>query len=176
MILTTDTTPQPDLLDSLLNIEPGSHLHKVRHARDKVASATQGSQDLFFDPALDNDLSLSERLWVAYYAAKLGEQATLTTHYLKQLQALGIKPPVLADIDAGAIDVLDDARLAAILRFTRTLIESPVHGDQAALLTLQHEGLSTAEIVVLAQLIAFMSYQVRLAAGLGALHSAGAAQ
>lgn len=176
MTLTTEIHPQPDLLDSLLNIAPGSPLHQIRHAREKVASATQGSQNLFFDPALDNDLSLSERLWVAYYAARLGEQATLTAHYLKQLQALGTKASVLADVDAGAIDVLDDARLAAILRFTRTLIESPVHGDQAALLTLQHEGLSTAEIVVLAQLIAFMSYQVRLAAGLAALHSAGAAQ
>ncbi len=176
MTLTTEIHPQPDLLDSLLNIAPGSPVHQIRHAREKVASATQGSQDLFFDPALDNDLSLSERLWVAYYAARLGEQATLTAHYLKQLQALGTKASVLADVDAGAIDVLDDARLAAILRFTRTLIESPVHGDQAALLTLQHEGLSTAEIVVLAQLIAFMSYQVRLAAGLAALHSAGAAQ
>ncbi|MCJ8178609.1 CMD domain protein [Pseudomonas viridiflava] len=176
MTLTTEIHPQPDLLDSLLNIAPGSPLHQIRHAREKVASATQGSQNLFFDPALDNDLSLSERLWVAYYAARLGEQATLTAHYLKQLQALGIKASVLVDVDAGAIDVLDDARLAAILRFTRTLIESPVHGDQAALLALQHEGLSTAEIVVLAQLIAFMSYQVRLAAGLAALHSAGAAQ
>ncbi|WP_449121587.1 CMD domain-containing protein [Pseudomonas viridiflava] len=176
MTLTTGIHPQPDLLDSLLNIAPGSPLHQIRHAREKVASATQGSQDLFFDPALDNDLSLSERLWVAYYAARLGKQATLTAHYLKQLQALGIKAPVLADVDAGAIDVLDDVRLAAILRFTRTLIESPVNGDQAALLALQHEGLSTAEIVVLAQLIAFMSYQVRLAAGLAALHFAGAAQ
>ncbi|WP_163017446.1 CMD domain-containing protein [Pseudomonas viridiflava] len=174
--MTTEIHPQPDLLDSLLNIAPGSPVHQIRHAREKVASATQGSQNLFFDPALDNDLSLSERLWVAYYAVRLGEQATLTAHYLKQLQALGTKASVLADVDAGAIDVLDDARLAAILRFTRTLIESPVHGDQAALLTLQHEGLSTAEIVVLAQLIAFMSYQVRLAAGLAALHSAGAAQ
>jgi len=176
MTLTTEIHPQPDLLDSLLDIAPGSHLHQVRHARDKVASATQGSQDLFFDPALDNDLSQSERLCVAYYAAKLGGQTSLTKHYLKQLQALGIKAPVLANIDAGTIDTLGDARLAAILRFTRTLIESPVHGDQAALLALQHEGLSTAEIVVLAQLIAFMSYQVRLAAGLAALHSAGAAQ
>ena len=61
------------------------------------------------------------------------------------------------------------------LNFTRTLIESPVHGDQAALQALQDVGLSTEEIVVLAQLVAFMSYQVRLAAGLGALLSAGEA-
>jgi len=170
----TEPRPTPDLLDRLLGITPGSPLHTVRHARDKVALATQGSQDLFFDPTLHNNLSLSERLWVAYYAARLSGQATLSAHYLTQLQASGAEPGAVATVDAGAIDGLDDSRLAAILRFTRTLIESPVHGDQAALLALQHEGLSTAEIVVLAQLIAFLSYQVRLAAGLNALQSAGA--
>ncbi|RMV27783.1 hypothetical protein ALP14_01174, partial [Pseudomonas amygdali pv. myricae] len=87
----------------------------------------------------------------------------------------GAQASVLADVSASRIDLLEDPRLAAILRFTRTLIESPVHGDQSALQALQHEGLSTAEIVVLAQLIAFLSYQVRLAAGLDALKSAGAA-
>lgn len=166
----------PDLLDALLDIQPGTPLHAVRHARDKVASATQGSQDLFFDPALENNLSLSERLWVAYYAARLTHHATLTAHYLTQLQAVGVDDSLLATVDSGAIDTLNDARLAAILAFTRTLIESPVHGDQAALQALQQQGLSTGEIVVLAQLIAFLSYQVRLASGLGALLSAGAAR
>jgi uncharacterized protein YciW len=175
MTSTADPTIAPDLLDRLLDIQPGTHLHAVRHARNKVASATQGSQDLFFDPALENKLSLSERRWVAYYAARLTPQTTLTAHYLEQLQALGVDEVVRAAVDSGAIETLNDARLRAILSFTRTLIESPVHGDQAALQALQHEGLSTAEIVVLAQLIAFLSYQVRLAAGLGALRSAGVA-
>lgn len=82
---------------------------------------------------------------------------TLTAHYLERLQALGVDKTVQAAIHSGATETLNDARLRAILRFTRTLIESPVHGDQTALQTLQHEGLSTAEIVVLAQLIAFLS-------------------
>lgn len=175
MTSTADPIAAPDLLDRLLEIQPGTPLHAVRHAREKVASATQGSQDLFFDPELENNLSLSERLWVAYYAARLTPQATLTAHYLEQLQVLGVDEPVRAAVDSGAIETLNDARLRAILSFTRTLIESPVHGDQAALQALQQEGLSTAEIVVLAQLIAFLSYQVRLAAGLGALRSAGVA-
>ncbi|RMS43984.1 hypothetical protein ALP66_01573 [Pseudomonas amygdali pv. photiniae] len=175
MTSTTEHSTPPDTLDSLLGIAPGSPLHTVRHARDKVALATQGSQDLFFAPTLEHNLSLSERLWVAYYATLLSLQPTLSEHYLSQLQATGAQASVLADVSASRIDLLEDPRLAAILRFTRTLIESPVHGDQSALHALQHEGLSTAEIVVLAQLIAFLSYQVRLAAGLDALKSAGAA-
>ncbi|KAA8697867.1 CMD domain protein [Pseudomonas caricapapayae] len=174
MTLTTEYATTPDLLDDLTGIQAGSPLYAVRHARDKVALATQGSQDLFFDPGLEHNLSLSERLWVAYYATLLSLQPTLSEHYLSQLQALGAQASVLADVNASRIDLLKDPRLAAILHFTRTLIESPVDGDQSALQALQHQGLNTAEIVVLAQLIAFLSYQVRLAAGLGALKSAGA--
>jgi uncharacterized protein YciW len=176
MTSTTELEALPDLLDRLLDIQPGTPLHAVRHARDKVASATQGSQALFFDPALKSALSLRERLWVAYYAARLTPNATLMAHYLAQLQALTVDDALLAAVDAGAIETLDDARLAAILRFARTLIQAPVHGDQAALQALQRQGLSTEEIVVLAQLVAFLSYQVRLAAGLGALLCAGAAR
>lgn len=175
MSLTSPNAIAPDVLDSLLDIQPGSALHDVRHAREKVAMATQGSQDLFFAQELGVDLSLTERLWVAYFAARLTPQATLCAYYLTALQAQGIDSDGLALVDAGKLDELSDGRLAAILRFTRTLIESPVHGDQAALQALQQQGLSTGEIVVLAQLIAFLSYQVRLAAGLSALSAKGAA-
>jgi len=174
MSSTTANAVAPDVLDSLLDIQPGTALHGVRHAREKVAMATQGSHDLFFADDLGNNLSLTERTWVAYFAARLTPQETLRAYYLASLQSQGIAPHDLALIDAGKLDELDDARLAAILRFTRTLIESPVHGDQAALEALQHQGLSTEEIVVLAQLIAFLSYQVRLAAGLSALSATGA--
>lgn len=175
MTSTAQSAVAADLLDSLLDITPDTPLHGVRHAREKVAVATQASQDLFFAPALGNSLSLTERAWVAYYAAYLTPQATLATHYLNQLEAQGVTDCARASVESGALDALNDTRLAAILRFTRTLVESPVHGDQQALQALQQEGLSTAEIVVLAQLIAFLSYQVRLVAGLGALSAAGEA-
>ncbi|WP_080564255.1 peroxidase-related enzyme, partial [Achromobacter xylosoxidans] len=62
-----------------------------------------------------------------------------------------------------------DPRLAAILEFTRKLIEKPVEGDEAALKTLPAAGVSTPAVVTLSQLVAFLSYQVRLVAGLQAM-------
>ncbi|EPJ80166.1 hypothetical protein CFII64_19963 [Pseudomonas sp. CFII64] len=164
-----------DVLDNLLGIAPGSHLHPVRHARDKVVSATQGSHALFFNAQVQDGLSLSERLLVAYYASRLTPNERLAGYYLEQLNALKIDQALLAKVDADAVESLGDPRLQAILDFTRTLILSPVEGDQQALQVLQQAGLTTAEIVVLAQLIAFLSYQVRLAAGLSALSAAGVA-
>jgi CMD domain protein len=167
------TAQAPDVLDELLGLKPGTHLHQVRHARDKVLAATQGSHTQFFDPQLEDNLSLNERLLVAYFASRLTPNQLLADFYREQLQ---VDQAVIAALDAGALDRLEDARLQAILGFTRTLIERPVEGDQQALQLLQQAGLSTPEIVVLAQLIAYLSYQVRLAAGLGALSAAGAAQ
>ena len=62
-------------------------------------------------------------------------------------------------------------RLAAILEYTRKLIEKPVEGDEAALKTLPAAGVSTPAVVTLSQLIAFLSYQVRLVAGLQAMQA-----
>jgi len=161
-----------DLIDTLLGLAAPAALYEVRHARDKVVAATQGSHELFFARDLPGNLTLVERLAVALYAASLTPQAALAEHYLQQLQAEGAAPDVLELIQADAIDGLGDQRLRSILGFTRTLILAPVEGDRAALKQLQDAGLATTEIVVLAQLIAYLSYQVRLFAGLGALQGA----
>jgi uncharacterized protein YciW len=161
-----------DLIDNLLGLAAPAPLHSVRHARDKVVAATQGSHELFFARNLQGDLTLVERLAVALYAASLTPQPTLAEHYLQQLQTEGAAPDTLALIQADAIEGLEDARLRSILGFTRTLILAPVEGDQGALKQLQDAGLATTEIVVLAQLIAYLSYQVRLFAGLNALQGA----
>jgi uncharacterized protein YciW len=56
-----------------------------------------------------------------------------------------------------------------MLSFTQTLITKPINADKNALSALPKAGLSTPEVVTLAQLISFVSYQVRLAAGLRAM-------
>lgn len=162
------TLAQPvDLLDSLLGIVPGSALHDVRHARAKVVAATQSSQELFFDAQLADGLSLEERLLVAYYACLLTPQPLLAEHYLQQLQ--GADRQLLHALAEDNLQAIAEPRLSAILTFTATLIQAPVEGGRSALLALKAAGLNTLEIVALGQLIAYLSYQVRLTAGLKAL-------
>ena len=59
-----------DLVDQLVGLKSDDATYAVRHQRDKVAAATQGSYDALFDPALPG-LTLAERLLVALYAARL---------------------------------------------------------------------------------------------------------
>ncbi|TDP61329.1 CMD domain-containing protein [Roseateles toxinivorans] len=159
-----------DLIDALTRLAADSAVHTVRHQRDKVVAGTQGSHDAIFDPALGGP-TLAERLLAAHLIAGLTGSEVLQAHYREQLLAL----PALTDSERAALDgKAVDGRLQAILSFTRTLTERPVDGDKAALLKLPAAGLSTAEVVALAQLIAYVAYQLRVVAGLQALVESGA--
>ena len=157
-----------DLVDQLVGLQADTPLHAVRHRRDKVVSATQGSYNALFDPELAG-LSLVERLAVAVYACRLTPAPELQAHYLAALDAAGVDTATRELVISGSPADAADARLAAILTFTGKLIENPVEGDEAALKTLPAAGLSTPAVVTLSQLIAFLSYQVRLVAGLKAM-------
>lgn len=168
--MTQPPTPPVDLIDQLTGLAPGSATHALRHQRDKVVAATQGSYDALFDPALPG-LSLPERLLVALYAARLTPSPKLAAHYRARLEQAGADAGQVRIAAEGEPAELGDARLRAMLAFTRKLIDKPVEGDRAALQTLPAAGLSTPDVVTLAQLIAFVSYQVRLVAGIDALKS-----
>lgn len=154
------TTPaQPaDLVDALVPLPAGSPVYAVRHQRDKVVAATQGSHHAIFDPDLPG-LTLAERLLAARTVAELSGGQVLAAHYAGQLAA---QPAPVAG-----------ARLDALLTFCRTLATRPVDGDKALLLSLPAAGLSPPEVITLAQLVAYVAYQVRVVAGLQALAAVG---
>jgi len=163
--------PTRDLIDQLIGLPADDPLYAVRHHREKVAAATQGSYDALFDPAR-TDLSLAERLLVACYAARLTPAAELLAHYRQRLVDAGVDAANIAVVTTGAPADAADPRLAAMLEFTRKLIEAPVEGDAAALHALPAAGIPTPAVVTLAQLIAFLSYQVRLLLGVKAMQAA----
>jgi uncharacterized protein YciW len=166
-----DFTPAHDVVDQVAGLNGGDATYALRHEREKVATASQGSYDALFDAALPG-LSLGERLLVALYACRLTPAPELAEHYRAQLAGTTVDAAALLAVDHGDAETLADPRLHAILAFTRTLIERPIEGDRDALLRLPAAGLATADVVTLAQLIAFLSYQTRLVAGLRALREA----
>lgn len=160
-----------DLVDQLVGLTPGSQTFDVRHKRDKVAAATQGSYDALFDPALPG-LSLADRLLVALYATRITPSPLLAAHYRARAVEAGAAAADIAVAESGKPADAANPQLAAVLEFTRKLIEKPVEGDEAALKTLPAAGISTPAVVTLSQLIAFLSYQTRLVAGLVAMKAA----
>jgi CMD domain protein len=166
-----DSSVQPDVIDQMVGLAPGSPLHTLRHQRDKVAVATQGSYDAMFDAAVEG-LSVTERLLVALHACSLSQAGELATHYRYRLTAIKADPALLAIAESSGAATVADPRLRAMLAFTHTLITNPIEGDKPALMKLVEAGLTTPATVALAQLIAFVSYQLRLVAGLKAMQAA----
>lgn len=157
-----------DTLDRLLGLSPQSQTYVTRREREKVVAATQGSEDGLFDPALPG-LSEVDRLYVALYACLLTPSPELAAEYESRLTKLDANSQTINCIQKSKIQHIGNDRLEAMLNFTHTLITKPINADKMALSALPKAGLSTPEVVILAQLISFVSYQVRLAAGLRAM-------
>lgn len=160
-----------DLIDTLVPLPATHPLYAVRHRRDKVVAGTQGSHAALFDAALAAP-PLAERLLVAQAVAQASGVAVLQAHYAALLRALPGAGAAAAVLDREAPA---DARTAAVLRFAQVLATAPADGDRALLLTLPAAGLATDEVVVLAQLVAYVAYQARVVAGLQALAAVDAA-
>ncbi|KAF1023703.1 MAG: hypothetical protein GAK30_00366 [Paracidovorax wautersii] len=167
----TQPTVFPDLVDTLAHVPSHGPVHAARQQRDKTTAATQGSLQALLDPALPQ-ITLAERLLAAAYTARLTPAPELAAHYLERLQDLGgAAPAVAAALAARQHDTIAEPRLRAILAYTHRLATQPATGSQATLQALQQAGLDTAAVVALSQLVAFVSYQARVVAGVRALAS-----
>ena len=175
----TSSAPTPDdVIDQAVPLAPDHPLYALRRERPKVVASTQGSYEGMFSPAVQG-ISVTERLLVALHACRLSKADSLAAHYRSRLLADGAEgaaDPALVDAVASGNEALPaDARLQTILGFTAKLIDRPIEGDRAAIDALLQAGLSTPAVVALGQLIAFLSYQIRVVAGLQAIADAGAA-
>ena len=147
-----------DAIDQAAGLTPGSRVHTARRFRATALEHTQASHDaLLFDPVVG--LSTADRLRVAVQVCEASGAATLAQHY----RALLTDPARAADAHC------PDPTAQAMTRWALTLTTDPRSGDREALLALKTAGLSDAAVVALAQLVAFLSYQTRVVAGLRAL-------
>lgn len=147
-----------DVIDSAAGLAIGGRLHQARRFRAGVVSATQASHDALLREPVPG-LPTAWRLRVAVHVCEACGAPELAAHYRSLLSAE-------ADPATGW---QDDPALVAALRFAAVLTTHPRAGDQQAIQTLKAAGLSDAAIVALAQLIAFLSFQTRVVAGLKAM-------
>jgi uncharacterized protein YciW len=89
--------------------------------------------------------------------------------HLTRLQKLGVDDATIAAIEQFPDgDPLPD-RLTAILRHADMLTCSSRSGSPAAITTLREAGLSAQDIVTISQLVAYLSFEIRVLATLRAL-------
>lgn len=139
-----------DLLAALADIDPASELAQARAERHAATQHTQGSYDVLFSQD-DEDLPLAERFALAAQVAAWHGASSLEAHYRQH-------------------DQPHNARFAAGLAFAQLLSLHPVDAAPQHIEKLQTAGWSSRGIITLAQLIAFVSFQSRLLAGLRLLN------
>lgn len=141
-----------DILAELAEIAPDSALASARVTREAATQHAQGSYEVLFNVE-DATFPADERFIVAAKVAKWHNANDLAAHYA----SFGLADPT-------------SARVTPALDFARLLTFSPVKAAPETLKSLLDAGWSPFSIVTLAQLIAFVSFQSRLLAGLRLLN------
>ena len=134
----------------------------VMSGRSEVMQLTQRSHDAVLKPEPPGGLSHAERAALACRMARLNDEGILARHYEAMIPERR-ELRVMAD---PSFDGADDQRLKAILRHTDLVTVDPKQTTGADILTLKSAGILEADIVRLSELIAFVSYQVRVVKGL----------
>ena len=188
-----------DVIDRLAGIGPGSGLDGVRRQRDEARRHAQASFDGLFTPVDASGFSVTERWAVAAFLALLHNQGDAAAFYAEGLvvrdtvlaRAVGAEAgraaargpfgrfpagPLSVEDSAGVVHTADAAvlgvLLAAALDHAHMLLFHPRDASPEWLQRLVDAGWTTPAIVTLSQLVAFLSFQIRVVAGFRAMQQA----
>jgi CMD domain protein len=183
-----------DVIDTLAGIGPGSPLDAVRAQRPQARIHAQASYDSLFKPLSEAHASTRERLAIACFVAGVHDQPDIVAFYEQGLgdRALAAaiaaaavaarthgpygrypRGPLSAEDKPGPMHRIASpiretlgTRLAAAFEHAHMLVFHPRDSAPPYLQALLDAGWSTTGIVVISQLVAFLSYQIRVVAGL----------
>lgn len=164
--ITTD-----DVIGRIAGITPGSRADRARQAKPELIAGAQAYYEATVAPDEPGELSHSERALIAYRVALLTPQRETAAFYRERLDALGADRGLVEAVERFPGGCGVDDRFTAIMRHVDRVTTAPREATARHLRALEAAGLGPFEIVSLAQLIAFVSYQARLVAALRALAS-----
>jgi CMD domain protein len=185
-----------DVIDTLAGIEPGSRLDTIRTLRPEARKHAQLSYLGLFEPRDLGGVTTRERFAIAAFVAGLHGRAETSSFYAAGAPAewqatiaaeittaktsgpYGAYPkgPLSAEDKAGPLyRIAEDTRhilgprLASAFEHVHMLVFHPRDAAPPSLQALLDAGWSTTDIVTLSQLVAFLSFQIRVVAGLRTL-------
>ena len=142
------------VIEQMVEVAPGSPLAAALQARVGLLAASQANYAAVFTPADPGGLPPGLRLALGAHMARLGGDEPLAAHYDAAAAHHG------PGLDAS------DPRRQAILRHVDLVTAAPRQATAADIAALQDSGVAPADVVRLSQVVAFVSYQLRVIAGL----------
>jgi uncharacterized protein YciW len=153
-----------DIVAMIAEIEPGSPLAAVVAGRADVMALTQKAHDGALTPQEPGGLSHAERAALACRIAKINGDKAFEEHFERLLDKVESQDDAahMADIYFSG----NKPRDRALIRHVDLVAHSPREATRRDIELLREAGIVDADIVRLAELVAFVSYQIRVAAGL----------
>lgn len=158
-----------DAIDRAVGLNAEDALYATRRLRPEFVDGAEQCRLSVLAPNDDQGLAPDVRLALAQRMAQLNGDAELQRDYQAQLAALQPSNALLA-LAAGASDLAEP--LATIARHTDLVTRQPMNATEQHIRLLEQAGLSNPQIVAISELIAFVNFQTRVAAGLRLLRSA----
>jgi CMD domain protein len=189
-----------EIIDTLAGIAPDSPLDAIRRRRPQAREQAEASYRALFAPEDMGDVGAAERFAVAAFVAGLHGEGEIAAFYAARLPASDLRAAIdtaiaaakgrgpYGSFPAGPLSREDapgpthrvaaetrralGPRLAAAFDHMHMLVFHPRDAAPEALQALLDAGWSTTAIVTLSQIAAFLSFQIRVVAGLRVLAGA----
>jgi CMD domain protein len=187
-----------DVIDTLAGIAAGSRLDTLRTLRPEARKHAQMSYLSLFEPTDPGGVTAAERFAVAAFVAGLHGPSGTTDFYTAKVPAASQaaiaaevataaakgpygaypKGPLSKEDSTGPLYRVSNTgrpvlgpRLSSAFEHVHMLVFHPRDAAPASLQALLDAGWSTTDVVTLSQLVAFLSFQIRVVAGLRTLAS-----
>ena len=158
-----------DAIDQAAGLTPEDALYQTRRLRPEFVEGAEACRVSVLAPEDDQGLPADLRLALAQRMAVLNYDAPLQRDYQAQLAAFNPSEALLA-LASGC--VVSQEPLATIARHADMVTQQPIQATEQHIRLLEHAGLTNPQIVALSELIAFVNFQTRVAAGLRLMRSA----
>lgn len=146
-------------------VEAGSRLAEIVEGRADIMALTQATENAVLSPGVAGGLSPALRAALACRMARLGQTPALAAHYELLIPQAGEETASARLADPACTDN-GNPRDIAIVRHVDLVTQSPKSAAREHIDALRDAGVGEADIVRLAELIAFINYQLRVVAGL----------
>jgi uncharacterized protein YciW len=154
-----------DVIAAIVGIEPGGAIAGAVSGRADIMALTQKTHDSALTPEDPGGLSHAERAALAWRIAKINDSRAFEDHFEALLEKAGA-PDAAARMADIWFNGGNDIRAKALIRHVDLVAHAPKDATRRDIELLKEAGLAEDDIVRLSELVAFVSYQIRVAVGL----------
>lgn len=157
-----------DAIDRAVGLLPEDALARTRRQRPEFVTGAEACLQSVLAPQDDQGLTVDVRLALAHRIAALNNDGALQQNYQRQLAQYPLLAPLQA-LAKGSHDLAEP--LATLARHADVVTQYPALATEQHIRLLEQAGFNNGQIVAISELIAFVNFQTRVAAGLRLLRS-----